>query len=135
MLQKSEWYRVLPDIIFDEYRVIQNSRGNDGICYFWNQRNVENTCSKEWERIREVGKSIYGLNPDNLSILWDANQVSYVYIDDYNNTYLLDYDGNARVDHLFEVQDAMASGVGDPFFLNTYLKNMNAYYEASQYRK
>ncbi len=135
MIQLSKWYETLPMILFDQYASIQNVNGNDGVCYVWNQTMVERSCNREWNMIKQDGQSRYGFNSDTTSVIWDPNFVSYVFEDINGQHFLLDDLENARVDHIFDVQDAIVSGVGDPYFLDNYEKNMRTYQDVYQYSK
>ena len=135
MMGTCEWLQSLPSLILNEYSVIQNRRGNDGICYVWNQTAVERDCRAEWEMIRNDGVSLYGFDPNTVSVYWDMDLSTYVFIDSYGRKYPMDRDHATRVDHLMEVQDSMVSKVGDVYFLDSYIKNMRTYQNPYQYTK
>jgi hypothetical protein len=135
MLNQCEWIENLPNVLLNEYSVVKNSRGDDGICYIWNQTTVEKDCRNEWEAIRNEGYNLYGFNQDTVFVIWDYDLASYVYVDASDARYPLDSNSSARVDHLMEVQDSMVSKEGDVLFLDSYIKNMRAYNQTYQYSK
>ena len=135
LVQRSMWYEKLPNILYNDYSYIHNTGGDNGICYVFNQTTVERACSNEWNSIKKSGQSLYGFDVDTTNILWDPNNVVYVYEDINGQHYPLDSMSNARVDHLFDVQDAMILKEGDVYFLDNYIKNMRSYEAVSQYTK
>lgn len=133
IVEKSEWYEKLPNLLFNEYSSIQNSNGYDGICYVWNQTVVENACRNEWASIRKEGQEIYGFDPNQVSIFWNLAEGIYYYEDLYGRVYPLTTMGNSRIDHLYQVQDAITSREGDVYFLDNYIKNMRSYHTMEEY--
>ncbi len=135
VVKLSEWYAKLPSIILDQYTYLTNSRGYDGVCYVWNQSNVEKACYHEWDYIRENAREVYGLDPDDTFMHWDSNRFTYVYEDQYGQIFPFDLDTSNRLAHIFEVQDALVSRVGDVYSLDGYVKNMRASSTYQEYVK
>ena len=131
----SKWYETLPNIILNEYASLKNSRGYDGICYVWNQSSVEQTCYNEWHDLRITGQEMYGFDPDQVSIYWNSELATYVFVDQYNREFPFDALSAARLDQLYEVQDGCATHEGDVYFLDQYLKNMKSYHATKGYSR
>lgn len=122
---QAKWISTIPNIILDQYQVIDNSNGDDGNCYIWNQSNVERTCGREWSVIREQGKSMYGVDPSTVHIRWSDEANTYYYEDQNDVVYgPLDPYSNQAVDHIYEIQDAMVFGSGNVYALDGFLKDM-----------
>ena len=125
MITVAEWYKVLPTIITNRYRVVRSNSSDNGICYVWNETNVERACRREWAAIRQDGQSMYGINPDTTVIRFEEAANGYVY-EDQEGTYYgpLDFRDNMRVDHIYEVQDALATHTGNVYALDQDIKDM-----------
>ena len=123
----STWYCMVPKIITNQYAVVENTAGNDGICHVWNQTNVEACCRREWASIRKDGQSMYGLNPDTVHIRWEDSANSYIYEGPNGEVYgMLGYADQARVNNIYTVQDAVVTQKGDVYQLDGNLKGMVA---------
>lgn len=123
----SSWYSVLPTVITNQYAVVKNVNGNDGICHVWNQTNVEACCRREWASIRQNGQSMYGCNPDTVHIRWEDSANSYIYEGPNGEVYgMLGYADQARVNNIYGVQDAVVNQKGDPYLLDGILRGMVA---------
>ena len=136
MYAVSRWYSAVPNIITDQYEVIQNVHGDDGVCHIWNQSNTERCCRMEWNNIKLVGQSMYGCDPKTTLIRWEESAKCYVFEGPNGEIYgPADEATCTRINHLFEVQDAIANGAGDIPNLDAYVKNMVNAEAAKQNRK
>ena len=121
----SSWYSAVPNIITDQYTVVQNTNGNDGVCHIWNQSNVERCCRAEWENIKRVAQSMYGCDPRTTSIRWEQSANCYIFVGNNGEVYgPADYDLNCRINAVYAVQDAVVNGCGDTGLLDTFIQNM-----------
>ena len=137
MLKVSEWYEKLPTMLLEEYAFVENVNViNPEICYLWNETKIENICAKEWENLKISGQNIYGFDLDSTVIRWLPEANSYAYESQNGIIYgLLNDMDTSRVDHLYEVQDAIVTHIGDVSFLDSYIKNMISYQSIQQYTR
>ena len=131
----SNWYGTVPKVVTNYYSVVNNTAGNDGICYIWNQTNVEACCRREWSSIKKDGQSMYGFNPETAHVRWDASINSYVFEGPDGEVYgVLGYSEEMRVNDLYNVQDAVINQQGDVYKLDDQIRKM-VYQNGFQYTK
>ena len=125
IFQVSDWYSAVANIITDQYAVVQNTNGNDGVCHVWNQSNVERCCRMEWENIKRVGQSMYGCDPKTTSIRWENSANCYIFVGNNGEVYgPVDSETARRIDNVYAVQDGIVNGCGDPYNLDVMIQNM-----------
>ena len=125
-----DYYIDLPIIILDNYQVITNTNGDDGICYIMNISNTDRLCRKDIAEIKNNASEVYDIPVDDLAITWNEEANSWEYRDNNVNEdiALLDYDANARFNTYWEIEEAIGSGSADVYELDAAVDSLQSKY-------
>ena len=134
MYDLSEWYKNLPSILSGHYSLIKNENEEENVCYIWNDIQIEKDCDNEWNSIKEEGASDYDFDSSDVHI--QRYDEGYFFEDQDGEIYgELTYDQSERVDHIYEVQDALVEGAGDVYVLDSFIRDMEEKEDVNIYTK
>ena len=136
MYMVADWIKKIPSILLNHYTPLRDTFSDLDVGYFWNQTKVERIARNEWNLLKQNGQAMYGFNPDNVVIRFSEDNNSYVYESSDGYPYgLVNYDDNAKVDYLYDLQDAIVAGEGDVYYLDNAISNMISEQQTKGYIK
>ena len=125
-LLKMEWYKKLPSMIMNRYSVIQDDYLDSDSCYLLNEKYAEDTCNREWDRIIEEESKNYGFSKTNVSVYWDYDCQSYIYVDSNENILGIASSNNSeKIDQIIMIEDAIENHKGNVYELDYAIRGMN----------
>ena len=132
----ANWIKKMPKMLLNHYTPLYDTFADLDQGYFWNQTDVEKISRKEWNVLKQNGQNMYGFSPDNVIIRYSEENNSYVYENQDGYVYgPVNYEDNAKIDYLYDLQDAIVSGQGDVYYLDNAIHNMISDQQVRQYSK
>ena len=136
MQDMAKWIKKIPSVLLSHYTTFRDNFADLDVGYIWNQTKVERIARNEWNVIKKNGQDMYGFDMNNVTIHFSEENNSYVYEDYDGNQYgLVNYDDNAKIDYLYDLEDAIVSGEGDAYYLDNAIHNMISDQQNRQYNK
>ena len=125
-LLKMKWYKKLPSMIMNRYSAIEDNYLDSDSCYLLNEKYAEDLCNNEWNKIIEEESKTYGFSKKNVSVYWDYDCESYIYVDSNNNILGIASSNNGqKIDQILMVEDAIETHEGNVYELDYAIRGMS----------
>ena len=126
-----EYYSELPNIITDNYQVINNTAEEDStVCNVLNVSHTDRLCREEINEIKNNASRVYGIEVQDIRITWDGEAERWMYANS-NDEFIdfLDDETNARFNNYWKVVDSMSYQSADISTLDNIVDNLDDNYE------
>ena len=126
-----EYYSELPNIITDNYQVINNTAEEDStVCNVLNVSHTDRLCREEINEIKNNASRVYGIEVQDIRITWDGEAERWMYANS-NDEFIdfLDDETNARFNNYWKVVDSMSYQSADIPTLDNIVDNLDDNYE------
>lgn len=125
-LLKMRWYKKLPSMIMNRYSTIEDNYLDSDSCYLLNETYAEDLCNNEWNKIIEEESGTYGFSKKNVSVYWDNDCETYIYVDSNNNILGIASSNNCqKIDQILMVENAIRTHEGNVYELDYSIRKMN----------